>query len=778
MMDFFDGRHYTINKGTLSLLGQWPYQSIRKKYIGLVILFLLTGTQIIAKICAIITSFNDINVVLDDMASLIADFTAIIKLINVSVQRKKMKVLLNRMKTDYALFTTDGEMEIMVEYAEKGRKFTIVYIGIFFVSMLQFMIPPLKSIILSSMNGTSERPLIHHVEYFVDPQKYYYLIIFQSYAIIFICAFTIATMDTIFVVFVQHACGLFTTLGYQLRRIVDNNVLSINLYPLKSNDKFYKNISECVRRHQEAIQFAILNVNETKQFFQQICVCCTTLFIILFQCVNGQRLIDHSDRMHEHLINTEWYQTSLRARNGIYLMLIRSRKPCMLTAAKMFNVSMETFSSVLNLEKIGRKICSDLRNLQKERIILFREAKCLLREFERQETQRDHSKNKKDDNKACSCAVWENDLKIEDENETEESTKLITQDDESYKNFCDECCQHCVPRHDDNIIYKCSSYRYDKFDEPFYCNHPVRNIDYSGIGDNVTIKDDANGDNNLNNANELIRYCETCAINPSYLYDLCLFCENDNMNDTHVLSTNHKVDVNESKKAGMKEIKRQRGGGGKSDSESIIEKLSNLSICTCDCDLCALRNKYGEKSPCLKKSDENDCFSDIDTEDNLLLNQAAYLELPEISQYCKIDKLREALEKLKNRNHTLRKLLKSQECLMKNAKCTHCSLLLKQYDDMDCEKESQTHRDNGKKVTNDLIAMVKILQSKCRIKDGMIVALADELKGFDKSERIQRVLQKLTEIDLDCQIIDFDRTTLWKYLRHLSLNTGTSKYLL
>ncbi|KAL2743031.1 odorant receptor 13a-like [Vespula maculifrons] len=347
MMDFFDGRHYTINKGTLSLLGQWPYQSIRKKYIGLVILFLLTGTQIIAKICAIITSFNDINVVLDDMASLIADFTAIIKLINVSVQRKKMKVLLNRMKTDYALFTTDGEMEIMVEYAENGRKFTIVYIGIFFVSMLQFMIPPLKSIILSSMNGTNERPLIHHVEYFVDPQKYYYLIIFQSYAIIFICAFTIATMDTMFVVFVQHACGLFTTLGYQLRRIVDDNVLLINLYPLKSNDKFYKNISECVRRHQEAIQFAILNVNETKQFFQQICVCCTTLFIILFQCVNGQRLIDHSDRMHEHLINTEWYQTSLRARNGIYLMLIRSRKPCMLTAARMFNVSMETFSSIV-----------------------------------------------------------------------------------------------------------------------------------------------------------------------------------------------------------------------------------------------------------------------------------------------------------------------------------------------------------------------------------------------------------------------------------------------
>lgn len=45
-------------------------------------------------------------------------------------------------------------------------------------------------------------------------------------------------------------------------------------------------------------------------------------------------------------INTEWYRTSLRTRKGIYFMLIRSRKPCMLTAANMFNVSMETFSAV------------------------------------------------------------------------------------------------------------------------------------------------------------------------------------------------------------------------------------------------------------------------------------------------------------------------------------------------------------------------------------------------------------------------------------------------
>ncbi|KAI4488311.1 hypothetical protein M0804_005159 [Polistes exclamans] len=333
-MDFFDGRHYAINKAMLSSLGQWPYQSIKIKYIGLVTLFLLAGTQIIAKICAIVTSFKHRNIILDDMAPLVADSIAIIKFVNNAIQGRKMKILLNRMQTDYVLFATDGEKEIMLEYAKYGRKFTIVYIGLFFISMLQFMIPPLKSIILSSMNGTIERPLIHHVEYFVDPQEYYYFIIIHSYLIIFICTFTIVTMDTMFVVFVQHACGLFTALGFA-------NLLE-SYY---TTSFFLQSGISMIGMSVTGLQ-AILNVNEPKQFFQQMCVCYTTLIHILFECVNGQRLIDHSSQMHEYLINMKWYRTSLPTRKEIYFMLIRSRVPCTLTAAKMFNISMETFSSV------------------------------------------------------------------------------------------------------------------------------------------------------------------------------------------------------------------------------------------------------------------------------------------------------------------------------------------------------------------------------------------------------------------------------------------------
>lgn len=58
------------------------------------------------------------------------------------------------------------------------------------------------------------------------------------------------------------------------------------------------------------------------------------------------------------------------------------------------NLDYDINEKVSNLECLGRKICSDLRNFQRERIILSREAKCLLLELEREKAQRDNIKNK------------------------------------------------------------------------------------------------------------------------------------------------------------------------------------------------------------------------------------------------------------------------------------------------------------------------------------------------------------------------------------------------
>ncbi|XP_015189438.1 PREDICTED: odorant receptor 22c-like [Polistes dominula] len=92
---------------------------------------------------------------------------------------------------------------------------------------------------------------------------------------------------------------------------------------------------------------AFTYMDEMAKFLQQMVFSYAQLLHLFFECISAQRLIDHSNRMHEHLINVQWYQTSIRTRKIINIMLIRSRLPCTLTAANMFVISMETFSSIV-----------------------------------------------------------------------------------------------------------------------------------------------------------------------------------------------------------------------------------------------------------------------------------------------------------------------------------------------------------------------------------------------------------------------------------------------
>ncbi|XP_066581847.1 uncharacterized protein [Prorops nasuta] len=134
---------------------------------------------------------------------------------------------------------------------------------------------------------------------------------------------------------------------------------------------------------------------------------------------------------------------------------------------------------------------------------------------------------------------------------------------------------------------------------------------------------------------------------------------------------------------------------------------------------------------------------------------------PEICELCKEDKLRERLEHLKNQNHALRKIL--QECT-----CTN--------DEIDKhQQESSSTRSVGiyktetdilawKENTSELISAVKLLQSKCRTKDGMIAALANELKETASEEETLKILKNLADPEIRKRAVDFDRVTLWKYL--------------
>lgn len=120
----------------------------------------------------------------------------------------------------------------------------------------------------------------------------------------------------------------------------------------------------------------------------------------------------------------------------------------------------------------------------------------------------------------------------------------------------------------------------------------------------------------------------------------------------------------------------------------------------------------------------------------------------------KIEKLQEGLEQLKNRHYSLAEYLKQCNGLHEE----DLTLQLKTRESPQALHVGMLH------TTSSLVSTIRRLQSKCRTKDGMIVALADELKTVP-GRRPDRILESLADPGACCRATDFDRCELWNYLK-------------
>ncbi|KAL2727491.1 odorant receptor 13a-like isoform X2 [Vespula maculifrons] len=85
----------------------------------------------------------------------------------------------------------------------------------------------LQSIVLSfnSDNSTNIISTIpFRVRYGIDIEKYYYEILFHCYVSVFSHLIILSSINLIYISFIQHACRLFSVIGYQLEHIGNEEI--------------------------------------------------------------------------------------------------------------------------------------------------------------------------------------------------------------------------------------------------------------------------------------------------------------------------------------------------------------------------------------------------------------------------------------------------------------------------------------------------------------------------------------------------------------------------
>nr|XP_012224261.1 PREDICTED: putative odorant receptor 85d [Linepithema humile] len=188
--------------------------------------------------------------------------------------------------------------------------------------------------------------------YFVDMQDYFFEILSHSIVAWAVTVSGLVAHDCMFVTFVEHVCSMFAVVGkYVYYTFRYTNIDSDN-----RDEHFFATsmllfITKMVLALQEKLQcffFEIAQGNEdTLEAIRYIFYVFGQMIHLFFLSFEGQRLIDHSLQMRDKIYNSCWYSASIKLQKLIILVMMKSLYPSFLSAGKIYILSLESFTTVL-----------------------------------------------------------------------------------------------------------------------------------------------------------------------------------------------------------------------------------------------------------------------------------------------------------------------------------------------------------------------------------------------------------------------------------------------
>ncbi|KYQ59013.1 hypothetical protein ALC60_01975, partial [Trachymyrmex zeteki] len=208
--------------------------------------------------------------------------------------------------------------------------------------------------IVVPMNESRPCPLIPiKAEYFVDQEKYFYLILLHIDVATFIGAIAYIATGTMLVGYLKHACGMFKIARYAeflisnfegtflLLIAVSVCCLSLNLFRIFESVTFGNNKEEFL------LHFTIVGV---------------ILLYAFLANYAGQEITDHNNHVFSTAYNIRWYTAPLSIQKLILFLLQRGSKTFSLNVSGLFQASIKCFASVRNLLDQLKHVCNELKD--------------------------------------------------------------------------------------------------------------------------------------------------------------------------------------------------------------------------------------------------------------------------------------------------------------------------------------------------------------------------------------------------------------------------------
>ncbi|XP_011634420.2 uncharacterized protein LOC105425378 [Pogonomyrmex barbatus] len=206
--------------------------------------------------------------------------------------------------------------------------------------------------IVSPVNESRHHHLQIVTEYFIDQEKYFYLILLHTNMSLYIGSFILLATGAMLIAYAQYACGMFRIASYRIE-----NAMKIYLSQDVLEKRFfiYKSIICAVDIQRKAIIFNIFQTFQITtseynidEFLLPFVITVCSLTYMFLSNLMGQEVTDHYNHVFHVTYNIQWYLAPLNIQKLILILIQRGNKNFGLNVGGLFLASLECFATLAN----------------------------------------------------------------------------------------------------------------------------------------------------------------------------------------------------------------------------------------------------------------------------------------------------------------------------------------------------------------------------------------------------------------------------------------------
>ncbi|XP_076636143.1 uncharacterized protein LOC143349091 [Colletes latitarsis] len=369
--------YYKTLKKYLIFLGQSPSQTNLRSNINVTLIITISISIILPSLFQILLSLSnkDWDGATESLPQLITAINSIVKLLSLHLNRQNFKDIFVSVKEVWDELKLADEQHHLDVLTERGSKIAQLYRTVLLTFLVLFSLLPLFNPLLDiaiPLNESRRREQILKAYYYVDDDEYFYAIYIHGTICAFGTILIIVTVDSLYMIIVHHAAGLFAVCGYKIRKAAENNNMIKNGDASRGNE--YEDFRQCVIVHNKAIKFfefldnlnrknylaqiglnmigisitafqAMVHLHEPDQAFRYGVFFTGQNFHLFIISLPGQVLLDYSLDLGTNIYMSEWYQTPSEVQRLLRMMQIRCSKPCSLTAGGLYEMNIQNFGA-------------------------------------------------------------------------------------------------------------------------------------------------------------------------------------------------------------------------------------------------------------------------------------------------------------------------------------------------------------------------------------------------------------------------------------------------